>query len=100
MCGIAGMISLRQGRNADWESTDRMLARIKHRGPDDSGVCAIMSDGRLLPARSAADLKKSCGGGANEGCSGIQQVKHTGHFRSRAPADDFRGRAGCADVQW
>lgn len=84
MCGIAGMISLRQGRNADWESTDRMLARIKHRGPDDSGVCAIMSDGRLLPARSAADLKKSCGGGQTKGVLGfnrlsIQDISEAGH---------------------
>src|SRR5947209_7235726 len=39
MCGIAGIVD-RPGGRVDRSTIDAMIAEIKHRGPDDSGVWA------------------------------------------------------------
>ena len=41
MCGIAGFVSL-TGRGADPVRLGRMIATLRHRGPDDTG---LFSDG-------------------------------------------------------
>lgn len=38
MCGIAGIVSCTTGRAVEPETIERMIARLRHRGPDDSGL--------------------------------------------------------------
>lgn len=63
MCGIAGMINLKNEplREKEHIALDHMLGYIKHRGPDDLGVCAIEGDGGLLNKTYARDLCNSRG---------------------------------------
>jgi asparagine synthase (glutamine-hydrolysing) len=39
MCGICGVLSFEQGYNVDSDLLLKMTDAIKHRGPDDSGIC-------------------------------------------------------------
>tara|TARA_B100001971_G_C17751625_1_gene315743 strand:+ start:170 stop:331 length:162 start_codon:yes stop_codon:yes gene_type:complete len=38
MCGIAGIISLRESELPEKKIISKMLLEIKHRGPDDTGI--------------------------------------------------------------
>jgi len=47
MCGIAGIISKSKGAVDKWV-TSKMLNRISHRGPDDSGIFGIRQNGKVF----------------------------------------------------
>lgn len=38
MCGITGMCRLSSARGVDWDVLPRMMAMIRHRGPDETGM--------------------------------------------------------------
>jgi asparagine synthase (glutamine-hydrolysing) len=61
MCGIAGLLlRAREGHEDDDRRVRAALARLRHRGPDDEGVCA--SGGMVLGHRRLSILDLSPAG--------------------------------------
>ncbi len=79
MCGIAGMFDFSCNRREKRSETDRMLYRIKHRGPDDNGVCGITWDNRLAQAKSAAEIPGNLKGILGFNRLSIQDISDAGH---------------------
>lgn len=62
MCGIAGLWYTDESRVASEALVQRMLSRIVHRGPDDSGVWSEADQGVVLGQRRLAIIDLSPGG--------------------------------------
>lgn len=81
MCGIAGLI--KRSNCGLLESTkeeiDNMLSEIRHRGPDDTGVCGISLDHKLMPENKAVSLKEKVQGIFGFDRLSIQDISSAGH---------------------
>lgn len=87
MCGIAGLIQkkntgLHEGAK---QELDHMLTEIRHRGPDDTGVCGLSLDHRLLSAASAVNLQDEVQGIFGFDRLSIQDVSAAGHQPMLSP---------------
>jgi asparagine synthase (glutamine-hydrolysing) len=56
MCGIAGIVELRPSGGVTREALERMSGLLRHRGPDDGGVCVIGAAGLAHRRLSIIDL--------------------------------------------
>lgn len=79
MCGMAGIMNLSVDSVSDLAEIDAMLNKIRHRGPDDSGVCGITTDNHLLLADCAEELKNVYKGILGFNRLSIQDVSQAGH---------------------
>jgi asparagine synthase (glutamine-hydrolysing) len=61
MCGIAGALAFTDGFAVDATTVRRMADTVRHRGPDDAGALALLSDGVALSHRrlSIIDLTRA-----------------------------------------
>ena len=87
MCGIAGFINKRKEKlpPVAKQEIDDMLAAIRHRGPDDTGVCGISPERALIPAERAAELPDSLLGIFGFDRLSIQDVSMAGHQPMLSP---------------
>ena len=79
MCGIAGFIKRRQYiREDEKKDIDRMLSRISHRGPDDSGACGICDSG-FENSDKAVNIRNRVRGVLGFNRLSIQDLTAAGH---------------------
>jgi asparagine synthase (glutamine-hydrolysing) len=79
MCGIAGIINRKHVPINDYRVIDTMLSRIKHRGPDDTGVCGISLNNELCNEKSGTDIKENVRGLLGFNRLSIQDITYAGH---------------------
>lgn len=60
MCGIVGICNLKKGRRIDVSVVPRMMAMVRHRGPDEAGVYLDDSVGLGHVRLSIVDLQSGC----------------------------------------
>ncbi len=87
MCGIAGFIQKKKEKlpSVARQEMDDMLAAIRHRGPDDTGVCGISPEHTLIPAERAAGLPEGLRGIFGFDRLSIQDVSMAGHQPMLSP---------------
>ncbi len=78
MCGIAGMMSIKN-KPISPVIVDNMLLRIKHRGPDDTGVYGLGWDDRGIAAEKAEDISKPLFLAMGFNRLSIQDLSKSGH---------------------
>ena len=78
MCGLAGVLNFYNRKMNKNCEIDSMLERIKHRGPDDSGICGIKEE-RLYPHSLAKDLQENVFGIMGFNRLSIQDTSLSGH---------------------
>lgn len=79
MCGITGIVHRKEKLLDGYSVIDRMLESIRHRGPDDTGVCGITSENKLLLSNSASDISKPLKGILGFNRLSIQDITRAGH---------------------
>lgn len=79
MCGIAGVVNRRAVPLNDYSVIDNMLERIRHRGPDDTGVCGISLKNILFNQESGNDFKEYIRGMLGFNRLSIQDITYAGH---------------------
>ena len=79
MCGICGIINRKKQVYTDISDIDLMMKRIQHRGPDDSGVCMLGSDGNIYNVERTSDVNIPCYGGMGFNRLSIQDISINGH---------------------
>lgn len=60
MCGIVGICELRPGQNAGLHDIEQMMAQIRHRGPDETGIYVDDAVGLGHLRLSIIDLQSGC----------------------------------------
>lgn len=87
MCGIAGLIRKKNVKLPEVarQELDNMLTEIRHRGPDDTGVCGITLEHRLLPGNRAMELQSEVCGIFGFDRLSIQDVSSAGHQPMLSP---------------
>lgn len=87
MCGIAGIIKKRNVSLSEEnkQELDNMLTEIKHRGPDDTGVCGILASSGLLPASRGTNLPDEIRGILGFNRLSIQDTSMAGHQPMLSP---------------
>ncbi len=60
MCGIVGICRLQAGRDIDQDTIARMMAMIRHRGPDETGIYLDDQVGLGHLRLSIIDLERGC----------------------------------------
>ena len=87
MCGIAGFIQKKKEKlpSVARQEMDDMLAAIRHRGPDDTGVCGISPEHTLIPAERAVGLPEGLRGIFGFDRLSIQDVSMAGHQPMLSP---------------
>jgi len=60
MCGIVGICKLQAGRDIDLDTIARMMAMIRHRGPDETGIYLDDHVGLGHLRLSIIDLERGC----------------------------------------
>ncbi len=79
MCGIAGMIKRRSVvKEYEKQDIDKMLQRIYHRGPDDTGTCGICGD-KFEDTGHAIDIRNQVIGILGFNRLSIQDLSPAGH---------------------
>lgn len=79
MCGITGIINRKRNPIYDRDTINRMLSRIAHRGPDDTGICGLSRENKLHSVGSIAELKNDVWGLLGFNRLSIQDVTSAGH---------------------
>ena len=80
MCGIAGIIKRKNIPITNKTVIDRMLQRIYHRGPDDTGVCGLSVDNKLYSVERVEEIgEKNVWGLLGFNRLSIQDIGSAGH---------------------
>ena len=79
MCGICGVINRKKQILWDASDIDAMMDKIRHRGPDDSGVCMLGLDKNIYNVNHTVDVEVPCFGGMGFNRLSIQDVSRNGH---------------------
>ncbi len=79
MCGICGIVNRKKLILRDVSDIDAMMDRIRHRGPDDSGVCMLGLDENIYNVNHTTDVEVPCYGGMGFNRLSIQDTSINGH---------------------
>lgn len=88
MCGITGIIYRKKNPIYDKAIIEKMLKRIIHRGPDDTGICGFSLDNKLYSVENVLDIKKDVWGLLGFNRLSIQDVTSAGHQPMLSPNRD------------
>lgn len=78
MCGIAGIINRQCKELKNGHELDKMLNLIRHRGPDDTGVCGLGVQ-ELSAGERVGDMKQNVFGILGFNRLSIQDITNAGH---------------------
>lgn len=79
MCGITGIINRNQRSIEDKHVITGMLNRIKHRGPDDTGICGIDTTNTLHSKNSIEEIYSPLWAIMGFNRLSIQDISYAGH---------------------